>query len=331
MTRSAKTLLAGCGALSVVAIAVIVFGVWWFLRGSPVVDRLELVGPETQAFVTFLAVPEDRALVEVIQSLKQRSVSKRGDKRAEWLSALNDLISGARIYHVRASAMVESLPGGQSEVGIVVSLGKMSNLVRMLLGLADSEREVETYHKERIILGRDKQDFAMSFAGNNLILSRDVRTVELLIDRIKNVVAAGKPSDKMEAVLKDIDPRREMPGCGGLVNDPASGTSLGGIWRLVTDAPEGSEIALPPTFGGAGFRFGFVSADAVSGDGYFYFQDEEAAAGASDELESAILRMFGHYHLKPKVDIQQEGSRLHVSVEATGLQSALDQYFPKTR
>jgi hypothetical protein len=168
----------------------------------------------------------------------------------------------------------------------------------------------------------------MTFVGNNLILAREPMAIKVLIDRLKNVTVSGKPSERMEGVLKDIDPRREMPGYGAIVNDKAT---MAGIWRLVTSAPEDSEIAIPEQFEGAGFRFGFASADVVHGDGYYYFEDEEAAAGATDQIEAAITRMGTHFHLRTKVDVQQEGRRLRVSVEADGLQSALDHYFPKTR
>ena len=298
------------------------------MRGGPVPDRMELVGPTTQAFVTFLVVPEDRALLEVVDSLRRRSAEGGADRRAEWLRSLNDLISGARIYHVRATAIVEALPGGESEVGFVVSLGKMANLVRMLLGIADSEREVQTYRKERIILGREKHDLAVSFVGNNLILSRDPQTIRVLIDRLKRAAGTAEPSERLQAMMRDLETKQDLPGYAALINEK---TSLASIWRMVTGAPEGSEIALPGSFEGAGFRFGLASADSLRGDGFFYFEDEEAAAGALPQLETALRRVFAHFRLKSKVGVEQEGSRLRVSVEAQGIQRALDHYFDRVR
>lgn len=327
MTPRTRKLVLGCGALAIVLLAAAGVGAWWALRGGPVVDRLDLVGPETEAFVTFLAVPDDAALRQAVDSLKRRAAGRSGDRHGEWLRTLNDLLSSARLSNVRASAMVETLPGGESEVGMVVSLGRMANLVKMLVGIADSEREIETYRKQRIMLGREPQDFAMSFVGNNLIVSRSPKVIHLLIDRLETPGGvAGSPSDVMQSVLKDIDPEREMPGYGALINDKAS---LASIWRIVTGAPQGSEIALPQDFEGAGFRFGFASDDVVRGDGYFYFKDEEAAAGSVEQIEAAISRMFARYRLKPRIDIQQEGSRLRVEVEASGLQAGLDHYFVK--
>ena len=123
--------------------------------------------------------------------------------------------------------------------------------------------------------------------------------------------------------MQDVDPRSEMPGYGALVNER---TSLASLWQMVTGAPEGSEISLPDTFEGVGFRFGFASADVLRGDGFFYFQDEEAAAGAVPQLQAAVSRMCNHFRLKPTIEIRQEGSRLHVAVEARGVQLAIDHY-----
>jgi hypothetical protein len=327
VTSRARKIVLGCAGAIVLVVCAVGIAAWWMLRGGPVVDRLDLVGPETQAFVTFLAVPEDGALRSVVDSLERRADAKTRDRHGEWLHSLNDLLSSARLSHVRASATVEALPDGQNDVGVVVSLGRMANLVRMLVGIADSEREIRIYRKHRIMLGREKQDYAMAFVGNNLILSRNPSVIMLLIDRIEAATASsGVLSEKMEAVLEDIDPEQQMPGYGALVNDKAS---LASIWRLVTDAPPGSEIVLPEEFEGAGFRFGFVSADAVRGDGYFYFHDEEAAAGSVPQIEDAIMRTFARYHLKPRVEIEQEGSRLRVNVEAGGLQAGIDRYFAK--
>jgi hypothetical protein len=199
-------------------------------------------------------------------------------------------------------------------------------VVRMWLGFTDSERETEIYRKERIILGRERSDFSMAFVGSNLILSRDPRVVRMLIDRVKGAALSARPSDSIEAVLRDVDPRREMPGYGALVNDRAS---LASIWQELTGAPEGSGIALPDSFEGVGFRFGFSSADTLRGDGYFYFGDEEAAAGGQHQLETAIMTMFSHLRLSPNVAIEQEGSRLHVTVEARGVQAAIDHFMTK--
>lgn len=317
----------GCGALSVLLAGAAGIAAWWAFRGGPVVDRLDLVGPETQAFVTFLAVPEDAPLAAVMDSLRKRAAGRAGSTHGEWLHSLNDLLSSARLSHVRASAMVESLPGGESEVGVVVSLGRMANLVRMLVGIADSEGEIEMYRKQRIMLGREAQDFAMAFVGNNLILSRNPGVIHRIIDRLQSATASsGAPARTMQTVLEDIDPGREMPGYGALVNDKAS---LASIWRMATGAPPGSEIVLPRDFEGAGFRFGFASADVVRGDGFFYFHDEEAAAGSAAQIEAAISKLCARYRLKPRIDIHQEGSRLRVEVEGGGLQAGLDQYFAR--
>jgi hypothetical protein len=321
-----RKLLIGCGVASALLGVGLIAGVWWFFRGAPVVDRLDLVGPQTQAFVTFLAVPEDRALQEVVESLRKRPVQPGGEKHAEWMSWFGDLMSGARVYHVRASALAETLPDGQSQVGLVVSLGRMANFVRMLIGIADSERETETYRGERIVHGRESQDLCMSFVDNNLVLSRDVRVVKSLIDRLRKAEPEQGLSREMEDVLREIDPQRELPGYGALINDRASVAS---IWQAVSGAPEGAEIALPENFKGVGFRFGFASADIIKGDGYFYFGDEEAAEGGSRQIEAAILRMCAHFRLKPHIVLEQQGSRLHVVVEAGGVQSAIDHLLTK--
>jgi hypothetical protein len=326
VTPGVRKLLIGCGVVSALLGAGLVAGIWWFFRGGPVVDRLDLVGPQTQAFVTFLAVPEDGALQQVIDSLKRRPVPAGSEKTGEWLRWAGDFMSGARAYHVRATAMAETLDDGQSQVGLVVSLGRMANFVRMLVGISDSERETEVYRGERIVHGRESQDPAMSFVDNNLILSRDVRVVKSIIDRLKKAAPLSGPSAAMEHVLREIDPQREMPGYGALINDRASVAS---IWQAVSGAPEGSEIALPENFTGVGFRFGFATADSIKGDGYFYFRDEEAAEGGRRQIEEAISRMCSHFHLKPQVVVEQQGSRLHVLVEATGVQDAIDHILTK--
>src|SRR5712691_7522 len=89
------------------------FVLWRYLRGGPVEDRLDLVGAETQAFVTFLAVPEDRPLVDLIESLKRRPAGAGGEKRAEWLRSLSDPLSGMLMQRVRASALVETSGDGR--------------------------------------------------------------------------------------------------------------------------------------------------------------------------------------------------------------------------
>src|SRR5262249_35712613 len=154
----------------------------------------------------------------------------------------------------------ETLSDGQSQVGIVVSLGRMANFVRMLVGIADSERETETYRGERIVHGRESQDLCMAFVDNNLVLSHDVRVVRSLIDRLRKSAPQQGPSDAMQDVLHELDPQRELPGYGALINDRASVAS---IWQAVSGAPEGAEIALPENFKGVGFRFGFMSADII--------------------------------------------------------------------
>ena len=322
-----RKLLIGCGAVSLLLGVCAIVGVWWFLRGGPVVDRLDLVGPHTQAFVTFLAVPEDRALQEVVESLRKRRSHPGSEKTAEWMSWFGDLMSGARVYHVRASALAETLSDGQSQVGFVVSLGRMANFVRMLVGISDSERETESYRGERIVHGRESQDLCMAFVDNNLVLSRDVRVVKALIDRLKKAAPEqGGPSEAMQDVLRELDPERKHPGYGALINDRASVASL---WQTVSGAPEGAELALPENFTGVGFRFGFASEDIIKGDGYFYFGDEEAAQGGSRQIEAAIQRLCAHFHLKPRVVLEQQGSRLHVVVEARGVQDAIDRVLTK--
>jgi len=94
---------------TLVFVLLVALGLWWVLRPSPAADRLDLVGPETQGFVTFLAVPEDRALREVLDSLKKRSAAAGSDKQAEWIRSLGDTLSGAAIDHVRATGMIEAL------------------------------------------------------------------------------------------------------------------------------------------------------------------------------------------------------------------------------
>jgi hypothetical protein len=150
--------------------------------------------------------------------------------------------------------------------------------------------------------------------------------VKVLIDRLRKAAPQAGPSPAMENVLREIDPKREMPGYGALINDRASVAS---IWQAVSGAPEGSEIALPEGFTGVGFRFGFASADTIKGDGYFYFRDEEAAEGGRRQIEAALARMCEHFHLNPRVVMEQEGSRLHVVVEASGVQGAIDRVLTK--
>jgi hypothetical protein len=323
----ARKLLVGCGVVAALVGAALVAGVWWFLRGGPVGERFDLVGPRTQAFVTFLAVPEDKALQEVVDSLRKRPALPGAEKHAEWMGWFGDLLSGARVYHVRASALVESLEGGDSQVGAVVSLGRMANVVRMLVGISDSERESETYRGERIVHGRETQDLCMSFVGNSLVLSRDVRVVKSLIDKLKKASADEGPSDSMSDVLRELDGSEPpLPGAGALLNDRASVASL---WQMVSGAPEGAEISLPENFRGVGFRFGFASADVIKGDGYFYFGDEEAAQGGTRQIEAAIQRLCAHFRLEPQVILEQQGSRLHVVVEARGVQRAIDHLLTK--
>jgi len=317
----ARKLLIGCGIAAALVGAGLILSVWWFLRGGPVGDRLDLVGPRTQAFVTFLAVPEDKALQEVVDSLRKRPAHPGEEKHGEWMSWFGDLLSGARAYHVRASALAESLDDGQSEVGVVVSLGRMANVVRMLVGISDSERESETYSGERIVHGHESQDLSMAFVGNSLVLSRDVRVVKTLIDRLKKSAPHEGPSEPMNDVLGELEPRQDLPGFGALLNERASVASL---WQMLAGAPEGAEIALPENFKGVGFRFGFVSADVIRGDGYFYFGDEEAAQGGTRQIDAVIQRLCAHFRLKPQVVIEAQGSRLHVVVEASGVQEAID-------
>jgi hypothetical protein len=320
-----KRAIAGIAVAAVVIL--IAAAAWWFFRAGRVGDRLELIGPGTRAFVTFLATPEDRPLRELLQSLQRRTAAGPGDRQPEWIRSVGDSLSGAAIDHVRATGMVEAGADGRTQVVLVVSLGRMARVVaKMWFGMAASEREVEVYRKARILLGRDRQDLAMAFVGNNLILSRDPAGIRSLIDRIGEPNRSASPSAPMKAVLKDVDPRAEMPGYGALVNDP---DSLAALWQLATGAPEGSEIELPGSFEGMGFRFGFSSLDSIKGDGYVYFADDAAAEGAVPLIQDAIPRLFSHFGLKASAVIEPEGRRLRIDVLATGLQAALDRHFPR--
>ena len=117
------------GAALVTALLLAGGAAWWFLRSGAVGNRLELVGPGTRAFITFLATPEDRALREVLESLQRRAPAAAGDKQAEWIRSLGDTLSGAAIDHVRATGLVETLDDGKSQVAIVVTLGRMAKVV----------------------------------------------------------------------------------------------------------------------------------------------------------------------------------------------------------
>ena len=115
-----------------------------------------------------------------------------------------------------------------------------------------------------------------------------------------------------------------MPGFGAILNNRKS---VATVWQLGTGAPEGSEVSLPDEFEGVGFRFEVKSKDKIRGDGFFYFEDEEAAAGSQEALRSGLSRLFSHFELRPKVALHQDGSRLAVSVEVNGVQAALDRLF----
>jgi len=146
----------------------------------------------------------------------------------------------------------------------------------------------------------------MAFVDNNLVLSRDVRVVKSLIDRLKKAAPeqgalarhAGRPSRAgpgAPASRLRCAHQRPRLGCEPLA---------GGLGR-----PRRAEVALPENFTGVGFRFGFASEDIIKGDGYFYFGDEEAAQGGSRQIEAAIQRLCAHFHLKPRVVLEQQGSR----------------------
>lgn len=337
MTAAIKKALIGCGAAVVLvaaaAVATCAVGFWWLQRGGRVVQRTELVGPETQAFVTFIAASEDRALLDLFGTVERRA-SARKDGPPDWLHSLADFLSAAKVSHegggaaslfpLRGTVMVEKPEGADGQVIYVVSLGKHANLIRMFLGISDSERETETYRGEKVLIGRGGHDLSMALVQNNLLLSGDKRAIKLLIDRVKASGGASRPSAALFACIQGVDPGGEMPGFGGIVNDRKS---IATVWQLGTGAPAGSEVALPDEFEGVGFRFGIASADSLRGDGYFYFTDEEAAAGASEALKSALMRLLSHYGLRPEISLRQEGSRLAVAVEAKGVQVALDGFF----
>lgn len=298
---------------------------WWLLRPAPVVERLDLVGPETRAFATFLAVPEDRALREVIASIQKRSNSAPPQKRTEWIRSIGETLSGTAIDHVRATALVEALDDGRTEPAVVISLGRMAKVfAQMWFGISGSEREVEVHNKVRIVLGREKQDLAMAFLGNNLILSHDPAAVRLVIDRIKAGRAGGDPSERVRSMIRDVDPDSLMPGFGALLNDSAS---LSSVWRIVTGSSDDNEVMLPEEFEGLGFRFGLSSPDTLSGGGYAYFRDEESATSAKSLLDGAIPALLRHMGLNGVPVIEQEGRRLRIDIQATGVQVALDRIF----
>jgi len=316
-------------ATFVAALLLAGLGAWWYTRPMPLADRLDLIGPGTQAYVSFLADGDDKALRDLLDSLKSRTAAGPQDSRSEWLRALGENLTGAALDRVRATGLVETLGEGQSEVVIVVSLGRMAKVVaKMWFGISGSERELETYRKVRILLGRDRQDLSMAFVGNNLVMSRDPGAIHLLIDRLLDGAPSAGPSNAMRSFLRDIEPRQAMPGQGALVNDRAS---LASLWQMATGAPRGAEIELPADFEGMGFRFGFRSADVIHGDGYMYFTDEEAAAGGVPLLDEAIPKLFRHYGFDAKSEIEQQGRRLHVAVTGTGLQKAIDRYFVKAK
>lgn len=333
MTSIIRKGLIACGIGAALLGAACAVGLWWIQRGGRVVERSELVGPETQAFVTFIAVPEDRALLDLFATVQQRAAA-RYKNQPEWLHAFADFLSGAQVsgdpgkssalFPLRGTAMVEKPPGKEGQVVYVLSLGRKANLLRMFLGLSDSEREKETYRGERIILRAGGHDLSMSLVGNNLVLSSDPGLVRLLIDRLKTPAGGGRPSDLLAACSVGVDPSGEMPGFGAILNDRKS---IATLWQMGTGAPEGAEVALPEEFVGVGFRFGVASADALRGDGYFYFEDEEAASGSKEALSSGLSQLFSHFRLEPNVALYQEGRRLRVVIEAKGVQAALDRLF----
>ena len=334
-----RRLALGCAAAAalvvLLAVAAGAAGLWWIKRGGPVVERTELVGPETQAFATFIATPKDRALLDLFASIERRADQKR-EGQLDWLHSIAEFLAAARIsgdpgeiaalFPLRGSVLVEKPRGGESALVYVVSLGKMANLVRMFIGVADSERKTETFRGERITLGKGGRDVSTALVRNNLVVSTDPRAIRLIIERLKGMSGASRPSERLKMCIQGVDPSDEMPGFGGILNDRKS---IAAVWQLGTGAPEGSEVALPDDFAGVGFRFAIASADAIRGDGYFYFQDEGAAAGSDEELRSGLARLFEHYGLKPQVSVRQDGSRLTVRVEAKGVQAALDRFFAR--
>src|SRR5439155_2794430 len=189
------------------AVAAGAAGLWWIKRGGPVVERTELVGPETQAFATFIATPKDRALLDLFASIERRADQKR-EGQPDWLHSFAEFLAAARIsgdtgkiaalFPLRGSVLVEKPRGGESALVYVVSLGKMANLVRMFLGVADSERETETYRGERINMGKGGHDFSIALVRNNLILSGDARAIRPIIDRLKGTSGSIRPSERLK-------------------------------------------------------------------------------------------------------------------------------------
>ena len=335
MTSVIKRGLFGCAILAALAVVTCTIGIWWVQRGGRVLHRTELIGPETQAFVTFIAAPEDRALVDLFATVERR-VTARRENQPEWLHSFSEFLAGAQVsgnpgraaalFPLRGAILIEKPPGEEGQVVYVLSLGKKANLVRMFLGIADSERERETYRGEKILVGRGGHDVSMVLVENNIVLSNNRHAIHVLIDRLKAPSGSNRCTEIMGACIQGVDPGGEMPGFGGIINERKS---LATVWQLGTGAPEGAEIALPDDFEGVGFRFGVASADKINGDGSFYFNDEEAAAGSREALETGLSRLFTHVGLKADVDVRQEGSRLAVSVEAMGVQAALDRFFAK--
>ena len=87
MTAAFKKGLIGCGLA--VALGACVVGIWWVQRGGRVVRRTELLGPETQAFVTFIADKGDPAVEDLLGSALRRLGASRSENQPE----------GLRIFH----------------------------------------------------------------------------------------------------------------------------------------------------------------------------------------------------------------------------------------
>jgi hypothetical protein len=316
-----------------------------------VVSRTTLVGPGTRALATFVAEPDDRGFLELFETVETRASTLRegrpewlnafakfvsgAEASQEWLRPIGDLLSGAQIskspdrvasfFPLRGTALVEADDSGKAEIVYVLSLNRKANLLaRMLLGIADSEREKEGYRGEKIILRPGGYDLAMAHVGRNLVISPSRAPVRAIIDRLRQTADRGQPAEALAHCMSEIDPAEEMPGLGAVVNDRGA---VGALWRMATGAPEGAEIALPEDFVGAGFRFTVVSADVVKGDGSFYFGDEEAAAGGVEVLRPAFDRLLRHIGLDPSLALRREGSRVRVAVEARGVQKGLDHLF----
>ena len=335
MTASLKRTLLGCSLLLLIAaVAGTIGGYWWLHRGGPIVDRLQLVGPQSEAFVTFIAEAGDPAVTDLSASVLRRLQAAKKESQPEGMRFVAEFLSGAgiskdpeRLFPFRATGTIENLPGGRDEPVVTLSLGRMANLARLLLGIVDSEREKETYRGQKIILAPGGRDFSLSLVGNNLVAARDAGAIRLAIDRLEAGEGGARnlPEDLVRCI-QGLDPGREMPGFGAIVNDKKA---LATVWQIVTGAPEGAEVPLPHEFQGVGFRFKIASADSLHGEGTFYFQDEEVAAGAADALWSGLTRAFSHFGLKPDVDVRPEGSRLEVRVDARGVQAALDRVFAR--